>query len=310
MNYTRKLPATGSRVAQALCFAGIAFLTFLSLPSARGATVSLAASDVLGETSFNTGLHWSNAAAPAATNNYFTSNFILRTPPNSSSYPFGGASLTVNNTNGYSQGLLYKGSGSSGTITITNLILAGGFISHAMSAADTFRLAGNLTVASNSTIYAKQGPIILVAPVSGSATLTNLLADSASGTLSFSNASNTFTGNIVNNGYFTLLSGANLNFVIGDSGVNNRFNSPPNSTALFSGRFVFDLSSASTNLGSAWAVGTNVNQSYGSTFSADGFARVGGGNGAGVWQAATNGTFYSFDTASGVLQVVSSLSTN
>ena len=56
---------------------------------------------------------------------YFTSDYLLRTPLNSSnpgavtpSFTFGGTSLTVNNTNGISGGLLFKGVGATGTVTI------------------------------------------------------------------------------------------------------------------------------------------------------------------------------------------------
>jgi hypothetical protein len=79
----------------------------------------------------------------------------------------------------------------------------------------------------------------------------------------------------------------------------------------YDGRFKFDFTAASTNTGDAWTLSSVASQVFDSTFSVDGFARIGGGTGSGVWQAATNGANYSFDTSIGVLSVVAQLaSTN
>jgi hypothetical protein len=270
----------------------------------RAASVTLTNSDALGSTSFNTALNWSNGQAPGAGNDYSTGAFILRTPANASSFTFQGASLTVN-TNG---NLYYKGTGSSGTITINNLIMAGGTNIHNQGTVDFYRLAGNLNVAADSVIYAKQGPVIISALVAGNGKVVNPGSDCATCVLTISNSVNTYTGSIVNNGRLVLAAGANLNFVIGASGVNNRVSGMGPQTT-FNGRFVFDLSAASTNIGDSWTIASASSQSFGSTFSVDGFSRQGGGTGAGLWDYDAGGFYYEFETASGMLRVVATPST-
>ncbi len=273
--------------------------------AAHAASVTLTNSDALNASSFNSALNWSNGQAPSAGNTYSTGPFILRTPTGSSSYTFQGASLTIS-TNG---NLYYKGSGGTGTITINNLILAGGTNVHNQSASDVWRLAGNVQVAADSVIYAKQGPIIIYAPISGSAKITNPGADGTACILTISNSANTFTGSIVNNGRLVLAPGANLNFVIGANGVNNSVSGTGPQTD-FNGRFVFDLSGASTNIGDSWAIASATSRTFGGTFSVDGFSRQGGGTGAGRWDYNAGGFYYEFDTASGILNVVTTPNTN
>ena len=269
------------------------------------ANVTLTNSDTVGSSSLNSALNWSNGQAPSSGNTYSTGAFILRTPTGSSSYTFQGASLTIN-TNG---NFYYKGSGSTGTITVNNLILAGGSSIHNSSASDVWRLAGNVNVAADSVVYAKQGPIVVTALISGNGRITNPGADATATILTISNNANSFTGSIVNDGRLVLAAGANLNFAIGASGVNNGVSGSGAQTD-FNGRFVFDLSGASANLGDSWTVASALAQGFGSTFSVDGFARQGGGTGSGTWDFNAGSVYYEFSTASGVLSVVSSPNTN
>ena len=60
----------------------------------QAANYNLTASDAVGITAFSTKTNWSSGAAPAAGNNYFTSTFGMRTPPDNLNYTFGGDSLT------------------------------------------------------------------------------------------------------------------------------------------------------------------------------------------------------------------------
>jgi fibronectin-binding autotransporter adhesin len=145
--------------------------------AASAAAVTMTASDGIGSSSFNTAGFWNNAAAPSAGNDYFSGNFVLRTPASGSSFTFAGDSLTINNTGPYSQGFLYKGTGAAGIITVNNLILSGGRISHAQGIGDVFNLAGNLNVVTTGEIYAKQGNITILANLSGAGTLTVSQAD-------------------------------------------------------------------------------------------------------------------------------------
>src|SRR5262245_14782169 len=105
--------------------------------TARAIDVNLTADNTLGTTSFNAALSWSNGAAPSAGNNYFNNNLLLRTPGDGSSYVFGGDSLTITSSLaitdplGLSDALMYKGTGTAGTITINNLTINGGHLRHA-----------------------------------------------------------------------------------------------------------------------------------------------------------------------------------
>ncbi|MAT71775.1 MAG: hypothetical protein CMJ58_19885, partial [Planctomycetaceae bacterium] len=155
----------------------IALVAVLAAGSTQAATVALVAEDGFGTSSFNTGLNWADGLAPSAGNDYITNDFRVRTPADGGSYTFGGDSLTVNNTNGYSWGLMYKGTGNTGVITVDNLILDGGQISHANGTGDLFQLDGAITVNSPSEIYAKQGNIDVLADVSGSGDLAILATD-------------------------------------------------------------------------------------------------------------------------------------
>jgi len=262
--------------------------------TAHAADVTLTSSDAVGTTSFNGAGHWDDGAAPSAGNDYSTGNFILRTPPDGGSYTFAGDSLTVNNTNGYPNGLLYKGTGTAGVITINNLILDGGYVSHANGSGDLFRLDGSINVLSDSFIYARQGPIDVLAAISGSATITNPGSDGAGRALSFFSSANTFTGNVVNNGRFELADDAVMNFVIGPSGVNNSL-SGTGAETIIDGDFTLDLTNATSNPGDHWNIVTANNRSFGSTFNVSGFVKFAN-------QTWTNGT-YQFDETTGDLSV-------
>ena len=272
--------------------------------NAHALSVTLTNSDAVGASSFNAKLNWGDSVAPTNINTYSTGGFILRTPTGGGSYTFGGASLTIN-TNG---NIYYKGSGSTGTITVNNLIFAGGTNVHNSSTVDYFRLAGNVNIAADSTIYAKQGPTIIYAVLSGNAKITNPGSDGTPCVLIVTNSANTYTGSIVNNGRFQLAVNGNLNFVIGASGVNNSV-SGTGAQTTFDGRFAFNLFGASTTVGSSWTIASASGQTFGSGFSVDNFTRQGGGNGPGYWDYNAGGFYYEFDTSSGILSVVSAPST-
>lgn len=278
-------------------FAALASLIVLVAAPTQAATVALVADDGFGATSFNTGLNWADGNPPSAGNDYVTNDFRVRTPPDGGSYVFGGDSLTVNNTNGYSWGLMYKGTGSGGVITIDNLILDGGQISHANGTGDLFQLAGGITVNSPSEIYAKQGNIDLLANISGSGDLAILATDEnadASQRIVTLYGASTLTGNIDVSGKWTLADSGSMLFEIGSSGVNNGISG--SGVAVFDGTFNLDLSGASSNFGDSWTLASVATQSFGGTFNVDGFAF----NGGNVW---VNGN-YQFDQSTGVLSVV------
>ncbi len=274
----------------------ICAIVLFGMGSGWAADITLTAPDTLGQSSFNSGLHWSDGLAPSAGNNYFVSIQQLRTPADGGSYVFGGDSLTIN-TGG---NLMYKGTGSAGSITVANLIGNGGsVIDHRNGSGDICNLYGNITILADSVMYAKQGPINVYSAIHGSATITNPGSDGTGRTLTFYSSANTFTGNLVNNGRFVLADNAVLNFVIGASGVNNRVSGAGPQT-VFNGDFVFDLTGASSSIGDSWTIASAVSQTFGDTFTAVGFADIGGN----LWRASANGAVYEFSEATGMLSVV------
>lgn len=294
----------------------IAALSLSALSSASAATITLTATDGFDASSFATGTRWSDGQAPSAGNDYVvdTARRRLRTAPNGNSATFAGDSLTI--ANGFSLGSIngadtddaygftYKGTGTTATITINNLILAGGSINHLNGTGDLFRLAGNLSVTGDSIIRAKQGTITIDSVVSGSSKLYLGATDGLGSSRSVNfNGVNTFTGDLIatsTSTYFTLGSTGTFTFNIGAPGVNNSIYglSGTNATAIFNGVFSFNLSGASTVQGSTWTIvdGSTLNESYGGTFSVAGFTDLG----SGVW---SNGA-YEFSQTTGVLTSV------
>jgi hypothetical protein len=274
--------------------AAIALVAMVLASPVHGAVITTTGSDGFGTSSFNSAGVWSDSLAPQAGNDYvIVTGHRVRTPADGASYTFAGDSLTVadGGTNEAS-GLSYKGTGGTGTITISNLILDGGSVNHINGSGDVFNLDGNINVISDSVIYAKQGPINLLAAVSGSATITNPGSDDTNRTLTFMSASNTFTGDIVNNGRMNVADDAVMNFVIGAAGVNNTI-SGTGAETVFEGDFVLDLTGASANPGDTWTLVSTANVSYTATFTVVGFTETL----PGIW----DGTDYWYETATGVL---------
>ena len=100
---------------------------------------SLVASDTSSQTSFNSGLHWSDGLAPQAGINYVVDARDLRTPGTSSSYTFLGDSLTIKN----GARLILRTTGA-GVVTVGDLRFDGGAASLALNG--TFTLAGGIAL--------------------------------------------------------------------------------------------------------------------------------------------------------------------
>ena len=270
--------------------------------------------DGLGTSSFNSTTNWSDGLPPAAGKNYFNANFLLRTPADGNSYVFGGASLTITSDTALggqpSDGLLFKGTASS-TITVSNLIINGGFLRHANSEAQTFTLAGNLTVGLSGMAVAVQGPLNITAPVLGSGPIKIMAAGSANAarTVEFDSASNLYNGSIelvnATQSRFRLASTAVMNFVIGAGGVNNWIFATPGTgggVVTFNGVFKFDLTGASTNVNDTWQIvdaAATLTKTYGATFAVNGFCHYLDN----TWAKAANGTIYVFNPSAGTLKV-------
>lgn len=280
-------------------------LTLLPSASVVAANVTLNASDGFGASSFNAAGNWSNAAAPSAGNDYFTNGLLLRTPANSSSHTFAGDSLTVSGTASFgaanNEALMWKGSGTGATITVPNLTVNGGQLRHGQGDADSFTLAGAITVGASGMGVAAQGGFNISAPISGSSQIVVMGNGngSAARMVTFSSSSSTFTGNLnLNNvqSFATLADDAVFNFVIGASGVNNQILGTGNLT--LNGDFALDLSGASSTLGDSWLLVNNATlaETYGSSFSLTGFTD----NGDDTWSSGN----YLFAEATGTLSVV------
>jgi len=118
-------------------------------PAARAATVTLLADDATSTTSITGSTNWSNGAVPSGANDYSNAGHLLRTPTSGTPI-FKGNSLSVDG------GRLLGKFSSSGTLTVTNLILNGGLMDQANKTTDTvtMTLAGGVTVTADSGIGA------------------------------------------------------------------------------------------------------------------------------------------------------------
>jgi autotransporter-associated beta strand protein len=137
----------------------------------------LKANDQSGGCALTMGTNWTISGVPSSANNYYTSNFFLRTPA-SGNVTFAGASLTLQPPVLASQSspvrsMLFKGTAGV-LITINNLTNAGGVINSGSGNVAPPIFTGNaMYVVSNSTIQADQGSFIIGYPLFGSGDLTN-----------------------------------------------------------------------------------------------------------------------------------------
>ncbi len=168
-------------------------------------TVTLTGDDPFGSSGFHYKDRWSDGYFAHAGAAYSTGDFMLRTPASSNGFRFAGDSLTINNTNGISGGLLYKGIGSSGVVTVNNLVLDGGYVRHANGSSDLFQLAGSVVVAGDPTIDAAQGHIKILAPISGAGSV-KVRSNGYSVTLA--SVSNSYNGETVVESGTLLVNGA------------------------------------------------------------------------------------------------------
>jgi hypothetical protein len=288
---------------------GAPALVALSLATAaRGANVTMTADDTLGTSSFNSGLHWSDATAPAAGNSYDTASFLLRTPADGNNYTFGGDSLTITSAAALgadlNDGLLYKGTATS-TITVNNLTVNGGALRHANNEAQVFTLAGNgLTVGPSGMAVHVQGPLNVTSPVSGSGPIRIMASGSTDirRVFELDSAANTYTGSIeltnATQARFHLADTSVLNFAIGATGTNNRIFGSGGVVAL-DGKFNFDLAAAGTTPGDTWQIVDNatLTETFGPSFAINGFTD----NGDDTWSTVANGATYTFAESTGAL---------
>ena len=224
-----------------------AFLLAAFVPAmARGANVSLTASDAGGSSSLTSAGKWSDSQPPSAANDYFTGAFFVRTPQDAGGITttFPGNSLTLQAPSGQNapmRSLLYKG-GAGDTIVINNLTNAAGAVLNNGGSgnvgAPTF--TGNLwTIAGNSTILSDQGPTIIGYPLAGTAILTNT---------SGQGRTITYTGNLSGfTGKFYIFSSCTVAFGSGSSPLGNPSVFTPDQILIGSGCTLADNSSLTFN---------------------------------------------------------------
>ncbi|MDB6076495.1 MAG: uncharacterized protein JWO82_242 [Akkermansiaceae bacterium] len=144
--------------------------------------VKLTATDALGSSSFNAAGNWSNGAAPAALNRYFTQAYAVRTPVTDGSFTFPGVFLSIDAAGR----LIGKGSGTAGAqqiLTFQSLILNGGTLDQANAPSTTgvvLTVNGAISVTAPSFLGALGGnnnsanfeTLDIAAPISGTEALT------------------------------------------------------------------------------------------------------------------------------------------
>ena len=175
-------------------------------PNTNTSLITLKTDDASGTTSLTGSTNWSDNLPPSSANDYSTAGFLLRTPNVSGTTIFQGNSLTID-------GGRFIGkfpTGTTGTITVNNLILNGGLVDEANGNTSTFNLVGNINVTAASslgaqaTTAANAETLNLTATINGSAGLTigdpNLNSGKDNGTVRLS-AANPYSGIItVTNG--------------------------------------------------------------------------------------------------------------
>ena len=147
------------------CVIALSLLTHCG--SALAVQITLTTSDAPGQTSFNTGLHWSNGQAPTSANTYVVPpGSTLRTPTSGGNLAFAGSSLTISGLSGPGGGNFEFAGSANSVITVNNLILDYGYI----TGDSAFTIAGNITLASGGGFFDSDGnnSTLVTAPIGGS----------------------------------------------------------------------------------------------------------------------------------------------
>lgn len=259
--------------------------------------------DVLGSTSFNTGLNWLDGVEPMAGKTYVVSVNGLRTPPAAGDFTFAGDRLVLT-TGGTNIGtLIWK---NDGAVTFPLLQMNGGTINHASTNGFLIQLNGLVEVTAPSSLWANNGPIQVNAAISGSSALTL----TGNNTVTIAGAY-TSTGNLVVNAHstnaasnrLTLAPTGSLRFALGAGSAVNTLAGA--GAITLNGSFVIDGSGVIPALGDSWTLVTNTGaKTYGASFAVTGFAPDTGAAGARKWISLGAAPYYQFDEATGVLTVV------
>jgi autotransporter-associated beta strand protein len=165
--------------------------SFTTAAPPRG-VVTLTNGDAFGTSSYNSGLNWSNAAAPSLANDYFTSNKELRSPVGASgTTTFGGYSLSLD-----SGGTLTTKGENNNTLAIDRLFLNGGRIRVGDQSTLVTISGSTAQVLAASTLDADQASrtLVLASPLTGSGRLTIASGTAAGGLVRLAGTNDAFTG--------------------------------------------------------------------------------------------------------------------
>lgn len=293
------MPAGGLRLAMAsglaaIAVAGSAAAVEVTLNAGTGG-----AGDAINTSSFAAALNWSNALAPAAGNSYVvpTGRSLRTTLDAGTDLTFAGDSLAVSGSLVYKSG---NAAANVNTVTIPNFSLNGGTVNNASNFSAPFNLAGNqITIlgTGTSTLFANNGTITVLAPVTGTTGTLLLSANgSTAGRQIVLSGANTYTGAIQVGGVSgaTLSTTGKLAFKIGANGVNNSITGA--APFLFEGAFTIDLSTAGNVVGNSWTLVdvATVVETFADSFSIEGFTEN-----FGFWTSADGR--YQFSEATGKL---------
>lgn len=266
----------------------------------------LAAGDALDTTSFNSGTNWPGTLAPVTGKNYLVSGLTLRSPAVANQTTiFAGANLVISN------GSLYlKGDAS----TVRAKFLLDGATIRQAEGLNAVTVAGDVAVFRPSVLFADNGALTISAKVTGSAGLKLDGNATAIRAIRFTNAANTWTGDLtvgptaslIVDGVLGAGMGSNYHIRPGASGVTNSIGG----TGAFNlaGALHFDLSTVALSPGASWNV-VNSAFAYQPGFTVvdenslvGGFSTNGATIGTRVWTSG-NGS-YQFSEATGVLSFV------
>jgi len=233
------------------------------------------------------------------------------------------AALIVSGTGTFTAGTLAlnPASGGSATLTVSGGTLNTNSITTAATGTKSITLSGGVLGVNSTTTGVTWAPdmtlggntTLRAATLDGTAaniTLSGVLSGAGGftktggGTLTVSNAANSYTGSTtVSAGTLSLTNGSQLQFVLGANGVNNSITVSNGATLSLGGNFAIDTSAAVTNIGNAWTLVSNAGTAnYLPTFALLGFTK--GADNVSWTKAIAADRQYQFANSTGVLSVV------
>jgi hypothetical protein len=182
-----------------------AFLAAFVVTSGSAAVITQAAADASGQSSLIEGANWSDGLPPDVANDY-VSGRAIRTPVTSGDTTFAGKSLTLNSGGA----IQFKGTGTTSTITISQLALKGNaFVANYNGITTHFTLDGAITLDSTFSggfllnTGGNGGGFDVASSISGEGTLkvySNGNSASQTQAITLSHANNTYSGGTLVNG--------------------------------------------------------------------------------------------------------------